>query len=101
VDPESLAKLRKLAESNPGVEKVKRLLTMHFGPHTVLVTTQLQLHNGLSARDIEAIVDRLEKNMRAADPDIKHIFIEVKSIARQQREKSKNGTYPDRDEVLS
>jgi divalent metal cation (Fe/Co/Zn/Cd) transporter len=36
-DPETLREIRRVAESDPNVERVNRALTMYFGPHTVLL----------------------------------------------------------------
>jgi divalent metal cation (Fe/Co/Zn/Cd) transporter len=80
VEPSVLESLRTLVRSEPGVQEVRRMLTKHFGPHTVLLTMELQFADGLSASDIENTVDRLEREIRSARSDIKHIFIEVESF---------------------
>jgi divalent metal cation (Fe/Co/Zn/Cd) transporter len=80
VEPSVLEKLRALVRSQPGVQEVRRMLTMYFGPHTILLTMELQFADGLSTRDIETTVDRLEREIRSARSDIKHIFIEVESF---------------------
>jgi divalent metal cation (Fe/Co/Zn/Cd) transporter len=57
-------------------------LTMHFGPNEVLVAVNVQFNADLNAEQIEGVVDRLEKNIRSAHPEVKRIFIEAESIAR-------------------
>jgi cation diffusion facilitator family transporter len=52
-DPQTLEKIRKLAEGNPGVKKVLMPLTMHFGPDTVLLTMDIEFHKRLSATEVE------------------------------------------------
>lgn len=85
VDPHILESLRDLVQSDPGVKAVKRMLTMHFGPHAVLLTMALRFgHDQLRVQE-ENIVARLENNIRAAHPDIKHIFIEVESFKTNNR----------------
>jgi cation diffusion facilitator family transporter len=80
VDQDTLQELKELARSEPGVRDVRRLLTMHFGPHTVLLTMDLQFGDQLSADDIEQAVKRLEAKIRSAHPEITHVFVESESI---------------------
>jgi divalent metal cation (Fe/Co/Zn/Cd) transporter len=53
VDPETLKNIRRLGESDPRVEKVKSALTIHFGPHTILLAMDLQFRKNLSAAEVE------------------------------------------------
>ncbi len=78
---ETLTRLRVLAEADPEVTEVKNLLTMYFGPHTVLLTLEVAFAAGLPLQGRAAAVARLEERVRAHHPDIKHIFIEARSVA--------------------
>ncbi len=59
---------------------------MYFGPHTVLLTVDIEFNSNLSAAEVEETVDRLEKNIRRQYPDIKHIYIEAGAISKSGRE---------------
>ncbi len=85
-DPQTLESIRKLAEADPGVKKVINPLTMYFGPHTVLLTVDIEFHNTLSAMEVEEAVDRLEQNISNKYPDIKHIYIEAGAVGAGSRE---------------
>ena len=85
VDSETLKSIRHLAESDPRVEAVKTALTMHFGPHTILLAMDLQFRKDLSAAEVEESVDRLEEAIREHHRDIKHIFIESESLTPKHR----------------
>ena len=61
-------------------------LTMYFGPHTVLLTVDIEFHNKLSAIEVEEAVDRLEKSISNQYPDIKHIYIEAGAVRAGGRE---------------
>ncbi|MGH7848276.1 MAG: cation diffusion facilitator family transporter [Candidatus Binatia bacterium] len=89
-DPETLASIKAVAESDSAVEKVNRPLTMHFGPHTVLLSMDVQFRKGMSCMEIESAVGRLEEIIRSKHQDIKHIFIEAQSIAPNGREKDRH-----------
>jgi cation diffusion facilitator family transporter len=80
-DPEILRSIKGLAEADPAVKTVERPLTMHFGPHTVLLTLNVQFHDDLSERDRESVLERLEKAIRSKHKTIKHVFIEAISMS--------------------
>ena len=73
--------IRALAESDPAVAGVMRLLTMQFGPHEVLLNLEIQFHQNLSAENVALAVARLEQKIQSQHPDVKQIFIEAKSIS--------------------
>jgi cation diffusion facilitator family transporter len=78
-DPATLQSIKRIAESDPKIARVERPLTMYFGPHTVLLTMDVQFRNDLSGADRDATVKRLEQAIREKHRDINHIFIESKS----------------------
>ena len=84
VDAETLASIRLIAGADASVEEVKKSLTMHFGPAEVLLTLDIRFKKHLRATEIAAAIDRLEKNIRHQHPEIKHIFIEAKSLTEAQ-----------------
>jgi divalent metal cation (Fe/Co/Zn/Cd) transporter len=63
-------------------------LTMHLGPHDVLLNLEIKFREELSAAEIGAAVDRIEQNLRRRDPDIKRIFIEAESLSPAGRQES-------------
>jgi len=83
-----LQDIRRVVQSDPGVESVNRLLTMHFGPDTVLVTIELRFRQIQSARELEESIARIENEIRRRHQQIKHIFIESDSLSRLPKEKS-------------
>jgi cation diffusion facilitator family transporter len=80
VDAEISASVRKIAEGEPRVRRALRLLTMHLSPQEVLLALELEFQPGPSAADAAAAVERIDRAIRAAHPEIKHIFIEAQSL---------------------
>ena len=78
-DPETIKNIRHLAESDPCVQRVNNLLTMHFGPNSILLALDVRLGSGLSAAEVKQTVDRIETAIRKQYPDVKHVFIEFDS----------------------
>jgi divalent metal cation (Fe/Co/Zn/Cd) transporter len=64
---------------------VKRAMTMHFGPDTILLAMDIRFRPEISAAELERSVDRVEKKIRDRHPEVKHIFIEADSIAAVER----------------
>lgn len=87
-DPETVKAIRRIAESDPDVEGVNRILTMYFGPETILLATDLRFRQDLSAADLERTVDRLEDKIRKYNEKIKHIFIESDSLPAGQKKRA-------------
>ena len=87
VDPKILEKLNALVKAAPEVEGISRLVTMHFGPQSVLLTMELEFHHDLTVRQVEGTVDRLTKKINEAYPEIKHTFIAVQSHRKHSGER--------------
>ena len=85
-DTQAVASIRALAEADPAVESVKPPLTMHLGPHEILLNLEIIFRKGLSAPAVVAAVDHLEAAIRSRHPDVKRIFIEARSVAERGRE---------------
>lgn len=80
VNPEVLKSIRSMVRRDEAVDEVRKSLTMHFGPNEVLLTLDVRFKKHLKANQIATAIDRLEKNIRDKHPEIKHIFIEAKSL---------------------
>src|SRR5262249_48177096 len=80
VDPETLASVRLIAAEDHAVQRVRKSLTMHFGPHEVLLALDVEFKPQLSAKDIADSINRVEATIRTQHPEIRHIFIEAKAL---------------------
>lgn len=88
VDPQTLRRIRSLVESDPAVEHVSRLLTMHFGPHEVMLALEVKFRDELSAVGVREVVARMQKRVREEQPDITRIFFTSESFAQDDLEAS-------------
>jgi cation diffusion facilitator family transporter len=86
VNQQTLDSIRAIAQADAAVVKVRKALTMHFGPQDVLLTLDIQFQKELTASEIAAAVDHLEKKIRDRHPEINHIFIEAKSLSKHESE---------------
>ncbi|MCH2143219.1 MAG: cation diffusion facilitator family transporter [Phycisphaerales bacterium] len=78
-DPNIVADVRRRAASINAVEAVNQVLTLHMGPHHVLLTVTLDFQNDLPAGDMEQAIDRLTREIKECHQDITHVFIEAES----------------------
>ena len=80
-DPETIERIRKLACEDSAVERVGRVLTVHFGPETVLAQLELFFARHLGAEEVARAIDRIQRRLKQADPTLAHVFIEAESLA--------------------
>jgi cation diffusion facilitator family transporter len=97
VEPETLASIRAIAESDPAVARLARALTMHFGPQEVLLTMEIQFQSDLSAGEVAGAIERLDHAIRSRHPEVRLIFLESQSIAMLTRKGASAGVASDRD----
>jgi cation diffusion facilitator family transporter len=88
VDERTLLSLRAIAAADKSVVEVRNALTMHFGPEEVLLTLDIRFQRELNAAQIAWAIDRMEREIRKAHPEIKHIFIEAKSLRKDPESKA-------------
>ena len=69
-----------IVETDPAVETSGPPLTMHLGPSDVLLNLEVHFHRDLTAPQVGVAIDRLEKAIRQAHPEIRRIFIEAESL---------------------
>jgi len=70
--------IRELAGKAPGIRQVNEVLTMHMGPEFILVNLSADFADKTPAADVEASTAKLNKEIKAAYPDVKRVFIEAR-----------------------
>ncbi len=85
-DPQTVASLKNITQANPAVKQVIRILTLYFSPQEVLLNLEIQFQPNLSTEKLALAIERLEKQIRQEHPEIKQIFVEVKSLSSSQKE---------------
>ena len=80
VEKDVLRNIQKLVETDPAVQHSSCLLTMHFGPHEVMLTLQVKFRDELSAVDIREAVSRIQNKVQKEHPDITRMFFASESV---------------------
>lgn len=86
VDKETLRGIRKIAESEPDVEKALKILTIYVGPDEVVLTLELQFVKGIDAAELRTAIRRIEKNMKEVYPEITRVYYEAQSLSERELE---------------
>jgi cation diffusion facilitator family transporter len=79
-DPQIVEQIRNIAAGNPAVEHVGQVLTVHFGPRTVLAQIELGFARHLKAEQLASAIDAIQSRLKREQPLLKHVFIEAQSL---------------------
>jgi cation diffusion facilitator family transporter len=74
--PEQREALHRTILAHPEVEAVLELLTMHLGPTSLLVAVRLDLRDGLSSQQVEAVSTRIEAELAEVVPEVTQVFLD-------------------------
>ncbi len=77
--PEVIAGIRRLITAHPAILTTNEILTMHMGPDDVLLNLSVDFADGITSGDVEAAITGLERDIKAAHPEIKRVFIEAQN----------------------
>jgi cation diffusion facilitator family transporter len=80
VDPATRASINRIVAADPDIKRLVRALSMHLGPSDVLLTLEVEFRPDLSAAQTPAAIDRLDRAIRAAHPEVRHLFVEAQAI---------------------
>lgn len=74
-DPALERAILALAAAETGVERVNGALTVHMSPDQVVVNLSVEFHDDLSASDMELAVERMERRITEAHPQVSAVFV--------------------------
>lgn len=79
-EPSVVDAIRRVVASDPSVVNEQRPLTVHLGPHKILVALVVDFAPELTQRDITRAMRQLESKIRDVAPDVRQIFIAIASL---------------------
>ena len=88
VDKDTLLGIRQIAESEPQVEKVLKILTIYLGPDEVAATLELQFKNDIEAGELRTAIRRIERAIMEKYPRIKRVYYEAESLSEREISRS-------------
>ncbi len=66
------------------IEHINEVLTMHMGPHYILVNLSVDFKDSVSAGEVESSIEEMDKRIKEKNGDIKRIFIESERYTKKQ-----------------
>ena len=77
-----VAGIRHIAGKCSCVERVNEVLTMHMGPEYILVNISMDFRDTLPVGQLEREIAAMDRNIKAAYPEVRRVFIEAESAGR-------------------
>ena len=79
VAPEVRRAIEEAVEAELSVVGVNEILTQHLGPADILVNLSLDIDDVATGADIEALVCRLDADLKRREPRIRRVFVEMQA----------------------
>ena len=76
-DPEVVSAIEELLDGHDSVSAVNEVATLHMGPEFIVVTVSIDVNDTLAGGQTERTVTRLTRQIKATDPRIQRVFIEM------------------------
>jgi cation diffusion facilitator family transporter len=93
--PDTRASMLRIVQDDPAVRTANGVLTTQMGPQQVIVALSAEFEDGLDTGAIEQAVERVEKALRAAHPDLAALFVKPQTAeawaARTRRLRADDG----------
>lgn len=71
--------IREISRNQPGVSGVGRLITVHMAPNQIVASMDVDFRDDLRASDVEALVSRLDRELKSTHPEIIALFVNPKA----------------------
>jgi cation diffusion facilitator family transporter len=72
--------IRRIVCEDSSVALTSQPLTMHFGPHQILLNLEVEFKPEMTTPEIAAAIERLERKIRDRHVEVSRIFIEARAL---------------------
>ena len=73
--------IREVVSTHEAVAKVNEVLTMHVGPNFILANLSVRFASGQSGEQVQAEIERMDREIKARCENVKRVFIEAERQA--------------------
>jgi divalent metal cation (Fe/Co/Zn/Cd) transporter len=77
---EVLDDIERLICAEQTVNGVRDITSVHLGPHDIFVTAAVDFNDEVPAGEVERVIARIGELVRAAQPDVKRLFLAPTSL---------------------
>ena len=81
-----VAGIEDIVKGETDVLYINEILTMHLGPHDILLNISLDFKDAMSSGNVQTTISELETSIKSKFPEIKRVFIEAQSWMAQDKE---------------
>ena len=78
--------IKDIIKEESQVLHINEILTMHLGPHDILLNLSLDFKDELSSGNVEETISKLELGIKSKFPEIKRVFIEAQNWMSQNKD---------------
>ena len=71
-----IKQVQQICLADEAVDRVVRTMGVHLGPDDILLTLGLKFRPGYRVQEAAQAVERIEREIRGADPRITRVFVE-------------------------
>jgi len=93
-DPRVQRKILEIVADHPHIKRVNELVTMHMGPHSILVTASVDFADDLSSTAVEEATADFNRKIKESLPDVRRVFIEAESWSAHRAQRSESRQPP-------
>jgi cation diffusion facilitator family transporter len=84
-DPRIVARIREILAAQEYIANTNEVTTVHMGPSQIIVMLSVDFIDGLDSSVVESTVTRINHRIKAIDPAIRRVFVEVERAADHSR----------------
>ena len=81
-----LTGIKDIIKDESQVLHINEILTMHLGPHDILLNLSLDFKDEMSSGNVEETISKLELGIKNKFPEIKRVFIEAQNWMSQNKD---------------
>jgi len=81
-----LTGIKDIIKEESQVLHINEILTMHLGPHDILLNLSLDFKDEMSSGNVEETISKLELGIKNKFPEIKRVFIEAQNWMSQNKD---------------
>ncbi len=89
--PEVHAAIERVLRVDERIGYVNEVTTLHMGPNAIVAMISVDFKDGIPSEEVEAAVTEVNRVIKAQDPAIKRVFIEVEQVHDHARQTSAAG----------
>jgi len=83
--PDIQRKVLSIAQQDPAVQRANGITSVHIGPEEIVAGLSIEFEDHMSAPEIEACVERIEKRLKAEVPTISNLFVKPQTTGTWER----------------